>query len=141
MAKVVRVDKWLWAMRLYKTRSIAADACRANRVKVNDGLAKPARPVEVGDVVSARRGHITYTYKVLQLIGNRQPASNLPKYIKDITPQSELDKLNVPRETIFVQRDRGSGRPTKRERRQIDSLMDELIEVDYGQDVDFDFDD
>jgi ribosome-associated heat shock protein Hsp15 len=123
----VRLDKWLWAVRVFKTRSDAADAIRNNRVTVNDSYAKPSREVKVGDRISVRRTMITYSYKVLDLVSNRQPAKNVPTYCQDITPQSELDKLNIPRETIFVFRERGTGRPTKKERREIDAIMDEMF--------------
>ena len=122
----VRLDKWLWAVRVFKTRSDAADACRTNRVLVNDAYAKPSREVKVGDVISVKKMPGVYQYRVVELVSSRQPAKNVPLYAADITPQSELDKLNVPRETIFIVRDRGTGRPTKKERRELDSLMDNL---------------
>jgi ribosome-associated heat shock protein Hsp15 len=122
----VRLDKWLWAVRVFKTRSDAADACRTNRVLVNDSYAKPSREVKVGDVISVKKMPVVYQYRVVELVSSRQPAKNVPLYSADITPQSELDKLNVPRETIFIVRDRGTGRPTKKERRELDSLMDNL---------------
>ena len=122
----VRLDKWLWAVRVFKTRSDAADACRTNRVLVNDSYAKPSREVKVGDVISVKKMPVVYQYRVVDLVSSRQPAKNVPLYAADITPQSELDKLNVPRETIFIVRDRGTGRPTKTERRELDSLMDNL---------------
>ena len=122
----VRLDKWLWAVRVFKTRSDAADACRTNRVLVNDSYAKPSREVKVGDVISVKKMPVVYQYRVVELVSSRQPAKNVPQYAADITPQSELDKLNVPRETIFIVRDRGTGRPTKKERRELDSLMDNL---------------
>ena len=122
----VRLDKWLWAVRVFKTRSDAADAIRSNRVLVNDAYAKPSREVKVGDVVSVKKMPVVYQYRVVELVSSRQPAKNVPMYATDITPQSELDKLNVPRETIFIMRDRGTGRPTKKERRELDSLMDNL---------------
>lgn len=122
----VRLDKWLWAVRIFKTRSDAADACRTNRVLVNDAYAKPSREVKVGDVISVKKMPVVYEYRVVELVSSRQPAKNVPLYAADITPQSELDKLNVPRETIFIVRDRGTGRPTKKERRELDSLMDNL---------------
>ncbi len=122
----VRLDKWLWAVRVFKTRSDAADACRTNRVLVNDSYAKPSREVKVGDVISVKKMPVVYQYRVVELVSSRQPAKNVPLYATDITPQSELDKLNVPRETIFIVRDRGTGRPTKKERRELDSLMDNL---------------
>ena len=126
----IRLDKYLWAVRIFKTRSDAADAIRQNRVLVNDAYAKPSRDVKVGDRISVRRERVTYSYKVLDLVSSRQPAKNVPLYCLNCTPQEELDKLNVPHETIFVFRERGMGRPTKKDRRDIDSLMDNLF---YGE--------
>lgn len=122
----VRIDKWLWAVRLFKTRTEAADACRAGRVFINGALTKPSREVREGDVVSVRRSFVTFTYRVLDPVNNRQPAKNVPMYAENITPQEELDKLSVPKETVFISRDRGAGRPTKKERREIDAIMDGL---------------
>lgn len=120
----IRLDKYLWAVRIFKTRSDAADAVRNNKVTVNGSYTKPSREVKLGDVIAVRKQQVTYSYKVLDLVSSRQPAKNVPLYCLDITPQEELAKLNVPRETIFVFRDRGTGRPTKKERRELDSLMD-----------------
>ena len=120
----IRLDKYLWAVRVFKTRSDAADAIRNNRVMVNDAYAKPSREVKIGDRISVRRQAVTYQYKVLDLVSSRQGAKNVPQYCLDITPEEEKAKLNVPRETIFVFRDRGTGRPTKKERRELDSLME-----------------
>lgn len=122
----VRIDKWLWAVRIYKTRSDAAEACRLNKVLINDSYTKPSREVKPGDIVSVKKLPVIYSYKVLEIVSSRQPAKNVPLYAENITPQSELDKLLVPKETIFIQRDRGMGRPTKKERREIDLLMGEL---------------
>ena len=119
----LRLDKWLWAIRVFKTRSDAADSCKANRVWINDSFAKPSREVKVGDVIAIRKSIVTYTFRVLELIANRQPAKNVHLYAEDITPQSEKEKLNTPKETVFISRDRGTGRPTKKERRDIDGLM------------------
>ena len=124
MSDVIRLDKYLWAVRIFKTRSDAADAIRQNRVLVNDSYAKPSREVKVGDMISVRRERVHYSYKVLDLVSSRQPAKNVPMYCLNCTPQEELDKLNVPHETIFVFRERGMGRPTKKDRRNIDALMD-----------------
>ena len=120
----VRLDKYLWSVRIFKTRSDAADAVRNNRVLVNDAYAKPSREVKVGDRITVKRTLVTYSYLVKDLVSNRQPAAKVPDFCIDVTPQSELDKLNKPRETIFVFRERGTGRPTKKERREIDALMD-----------------
>ncbi|MBQ3208596.1 MAG: RNA-binding S4 domain-containing protein [Alistipes sp.] len=123
----IRLDKYLWAVRIFKTRSDAADAIRNNKVTVNGAYAKPSREVKIGEKIEVKRAMITYSYLVLDLVANRQPAKNVPLYCQNITPQSELDKLNVPRETIFVFRERGTGRPTKKERREIDAVMDEIF--------------
>ena len=120
----VRLDKYLWAVRVYKTRSDAADAIRNNRVMVNNAYAKPSREVQVGDIISVKKMPVTYSYKVLDLVSSRQGAKLVPQYCLNITPQEELDKLTTPRETIFVFRERGTGRPTKKERREIDALME-----------------
>lgn len=125
-----RIDKWLWAVRIYKTRSDAADACRSNRVLVNDAYIKPSRDIKAGDIVSVKKMPVTYSFRVLDMVSSRQPAKNVPMYVENITPKSELDKLNVPRETVFVRRDRGMGRPTKKERRDIEELMDDLSWMD-----------
>ena len=134
----IRLDKYLWAVRVFKTRSDAADAIRQNRVLVNDAYAKPSREVKIGDRISVRRERVTYSYKVLELVSSRQPAKNVPLYCLNCTPQEELDKLNVPHETIFVFRDRGTGRPTKKERRDIDALMDGFYVDDDWDDDDED---
>lgn len=120
----VRLDKYLWAVRVFKTRSDAADAIRNNRVLVNNAYAKPSREVQLGDIISVKKMPVTYSYKVLELVSSRQGAKLVPQYCLNITPQEELDKLSTPRETIFVFRERGTGRPTKKERREIDALMD-----------------
>ena len=122
----IRLDKYLWAVRIFKTRSDAADAVRTNKVTVNGSYAKPSREVKIGDVIAVRKQAVTYSYKVLDLVTSRQPAKNVPAYCLNITPQEELDKLDAPRETIFVFRDRGTGRPTKKERRELDGLMEEI---------------
>lgn len=122
----VRLDKWLWAVRIFKTRSDAADACRTNKVLVNGSYVKPSREVRIGDTITVKKMPVVYTYRVVALVSSRQPAKEVPNYAENLTPQEELDKLFVPKLTIFVQRDRGTGRPTKRERREIDSLMDEI---------------
>ncbi len=123
----VRIDKWLWCVRIYKTRTVAADAVKMNRVWVNGAWVKASYDVKPGDVVDVRKGHITFKFRVLELVTGRQPAREVPRYAENITPPEEMDKLSVPRETVFISRDRGTGRPTKKERRDIDALMDDLL--------------
>ncbi|MBQ8307547.1 MAG: RNA-binding S4 domain-containing protein [Alistipes sp.] len=120
----IRLDKYLWAVRIFKTRSDAAEAIRNNRVLVNEAYCKPSREVKIGDRISVKRMPVVYQYKVVELVSSRQPAKNVPLYCLNITPEEELQKLSAPRETIFVFRDRGTGRPTKKERRDLDSLME-----------------
>ena len=122
--EAIRLDKYLWAVRIFKTRSDAAEAIRQNRVLVNDAYAKPSREVRIGDRIAVKRMPVTYLFEVVGYVSSRQPAKNVPAYCLNITPQEELDKLDAPRETIFVFRDRGTGRPTKKERRELDGLMD-----------------
>ena len=105
----VRVDKWLWAVRIFKTRSDAADACRTNRVLINGAFVKPSREIKVGDTVTVKKMPVTYTYRVAAMVSSRQPAKNVPDYVENLTSQAELDKLHIPKLTVFVQRDRGTG--------------------------------
>ena len=123
----IRLDKWLWAVRIYKTRTDAADACRASRVLVNGDDAKSSRKIKPGDVVSVKKMPVTYSFRVLELLSNRRPAKEIPAYAENITPREELEKLNMPRETVFVSRDRGAGRPTKKERREMEAVMEEFL--------------
>lgn len=120
----VRIDKYLWAVRIFKTRSDAAEAVRNNRVTVNGSACKPSREVHEGDTIEVKRMPVVYRYKVVEVVSSRQSAKNVAQYCLNITPQEELDKLSAPRETIFVFRDRGAGRPTKKERRDMEALMD-----------------
>lgn len=131
MSDNVRIDKWLWAVRVFKTRSDAAEACRNNRVSINGAYTKPSRDVKPGDIVTVKKLPVTWSFRVLDPVSNRQPAKNVALYAENITPQEELAKLNVPRETIFIQRDRGTGRPTKKERRELDGLMEDLTYLDW----------
>ncbi|MBR4775710.1 MAG: RNA-binding S4 domain-containing protein [Bacteroidales bacterium] len=122
----VRIDKYLWAIRAFKTRTEAADACKGGKVKVGENNAKPSRAVEAGDVLTVRKGVVTYTYKVIQPTEHRVGAALVPQFAENLTPQEELDKLKAPVESFFVTRDRGTGRPTKKERREIERLWDAL---------------
>lgn len=122
----VRIDKFVWSIRCYKTRSEATEACNGNKVQINGAPVKPSKEVKIGDTVSVRKGIIQYTYKVLQLTENRMGAQLVPEYVENLTPQSELDKAHAPRETFFVKRDRGTGRPTKKERRELDALWSDF---------------
>ena len=126
MADSTRIDKFLWSIRVFKTRADATEACKGGKVTVNGQDAKPSKEVKGGDVVSVRKGAIHYTYKVLLPIEKRQGAKEVEKYAQNLTPESEIKKMNAPVETFFVKRDRGAGRPTKKERREMDGLYDSL---------------
>jgi len=120
----VRIDKFLWSVRIYKTRTIAAEECDKHRVLINGAEVKPSRHVRAGDKLTVKKLPVVYTYEIIQLVDKRQSASLVKNYIVDTTPQSELDKAAVARMTAFVQRDRGAGRPTKKERRDIEKMVD-----------------
>lgn len=122
----VRIDKYLWSIRVYKTRTEATDACKGGKVRVNGADTKPSKPVKPGDVIVARKGAVVYTYKVLELIDKRQGAKLVPQYAENQTPAEELEKLRAPVETFFLKRDRGAGRPTKKDRRQMEDLWSNL---------------
>jgi ribosome-associated heat shock protein Hsp15 len=126
MADSTRLDKYLWSIRVFKTRSDATDACRGGKVLVGGQDAKPSREVKAGDIIQVRKGPVQYRYKVLQPIDRRQGAALVSQYAENLTEESELAKLHAPHESFFVTRDRGAGRPTKKERRQMDTLYSEL---------------
>lgn len=132
----IRVDKYLFAMRLYKTRTIAADACKKGRVTMGGAQLKPARTFHVGDVFSVRKGPITYTYRILQLSENRLGAGLVPDYLQDITAPDQLELLELARLAGQTGRDRGTGRPTKKDRREIETFLSD----DYLDEIDFDDD-
>ena len=118
-----RLDKYLWSIRVFKTRSEAAEACKSGKIKVNGTEAKASRSIKAGDLLEIRKGCVHFVYKVLVPVGNRQGAKNVPLYAEDRTPESEKQKLEAPNETIFMYRKRGEGRPTKKDRRMLDKLM------------------
>jgi ribosome-associated heat shock protein Hsp15 len=132
----VRIDKFLWAMRIYKTRSIAADACKNGRITMNGVQLKPSRTFHIGDTFSVRKGPITYTYRILQLCQNRLGAKLVPEYIRDITPKEQLELLELARLAGQSGRDRGTGRPTKKDRRDVEVFMSDayLDEIDWDDD-------
>ncbi|MBQ7634001.1 MAG: RNA-binding S4 domain-containing protein [Bacteroidaceae bacterium] len=131
-----RLDKWLWAVRVFKTRTLAADACKNGRVQINGAQAKPARTVKEGDTVSVRKPPVTYTFRVKQAIEKRVGAKLLPDMVENITDASQYELLEMSRISGFVNRAKGTGRPTKKDRRD----MEDFITPMYGFD-DWDDDD
>ena len=128
-----RIDKWLWAMRVYKTRTLATEECKKGRVSIGDGdgvVVKPSRTVKVGDIVHVRKPPIRYSFRVLKLAANRLGARFVPEYLENITPKSQYDLLDVVRVSGFVDRRKGLGRPTKREGRELSRFTEEAFEND-----------
>ena len=124
----VRIDKFLWAIRVFKTRTEATEACKGSKITVNGTDIKPSKEVKAGDVIQVRKGSVHYTFKVLAPLEKRLGAKDVGRFAENLTPESELAKLHAPVETFFIKRDRGTGRPTKKDRRQMDELMDSMTE-------------
>jgi len=120
MESQVRIDKYLWSVRVYKTRSIAAEACKKGKISLNGVRAKSSRIVNIGDLLMVYKTPVQFQYNVLMLSGKRLSAKLVPEYLKDITPEEEKEKLLRPQFPGIVIREKGSGRPTKKERRTID---------------------
>ena len=125
MANEIRIDKWLWTMRLFKTRSLAAEYCKKGRVMIHSISVKPSRTVKVGDIIQVRRAPVTFSFKVVALSQNRLNAKLIADYMENVTSPDQLALLEVARVSGFVDRDRGLGRPTKKERRDLDSFTDQ----------------
>ena len=121
----IRIDKWLWAVRIFKTRSQATEACKKGKVFLNGDETKPARIIKQDDVIEVKKSPILYRYKVKELLKNRVGAKLVDKYLTDITPEQEVIKLDMIRMNLGGYRDRGAGRPTKKERRLIDNWKNE----------------
>ena len=131
----VRIDKYLWAIRAFKTRSDATEACKGGKVKIGNVNAKPSKAVQPGDVLHVRKGLVTYVYRVVQPTEHRVGAKLVPDFAENLTPQAELDKLRAPVESFFITRDRGAGRPTKKDRREIEQIWDAIDFNDIPDDV------
>jgi ribosome-associated heat shock protein Hsp15 len=123
MGDTVRIDKFLWSVRLFKTRTLAAEACEKHHVLVNGAEVKPSRNIKAGDQLTVKRMPVAYTYRIIQPVDKRQAAALVKNYIDDTTPQEELDRATAAQMSAFVKRDRGAGRPTKKERRNIEKMM------------------
>jgi ribosome-associated heat shock protein Hsp15 len=126
LTESVRIDKYLWAVRLFKTRSLAAEACKKGRVIIDEQPVKSSRVIRRGDKVSIKVPPAVKTYKILDLSEKRMGAKLVPDYLEDITPKEELDLLDMARMTQKLSRPRGTGRPTKKDRRDLDNLKNDL---------------
>lgn len=138
MASEVRIDKWLWAMRVFKTRTIATDACKKGRVTMGGTPLKPSRTVKPGDVVEVRKPPMTFTFRVLQVCQNRLGAKLVPEYLENLTPKSQYDLLEMTRISGFIDRRKGLGRPTKREGREMSRFIEDTYHLDWEEDFDDD---
>ncbi|MDQ1354522.1 MAG: ribosome-associated heat shock protein Hsp15 [Acidobacteriota bacterium] len=119
-----RLDKWLWAVRVFKTRSMATDACKKGKIFINGIAAKPSHLVKIGEVIERRESMITRSFKVTGLLEKRVSAKVAVNYMEEVTPPEEFTKLELARTSMIAVRERGSGRPTKKERRDIEKLRE-----------------
>ena len=133
----VRVDKWLWAVRVFKTRSIATDACKKGRISIAGVTIKPSRVIRVGEVITVHKPPIEYSFRVIQLLGSRVGAKRIAEFMENVTPREQYELLELQRVSGFVDRAKGLGRPTKKDRRDLDQFAEDLPE---GMDL-FDWDD
>jgi ribosome-associated heat shock protein Hsp15 len=120
----IRIDKFLWSVRVYATRSLATEECKKGRVTIGGIAVKPSRVVKTGEVILVRKNPVTYSYRVIELLGKRVGAKLVPAYVEDITPAEELQKLDEHHGGALFIRDRGAGRPTKKDRRDIGRVTD-----------------
>ena len=137
MASEVRIDKWLWAVRIFKTRTIASDACKLGRVTIGGQRVKPSKMVKIGEVIDVKKPPITYSFKVLALSENRMGAKLVPGFMENVTKKEQLDLLEMTRVSGFIDRAKGMGRPTKKDRRD----MDDFTTPEYVDEFDFSLED
>ena len=131
-----RIDKWMWAVRIFKTRTIAAEACKKGRISINGALAKAARTIKPGDVIQVRKPPVTYSLKVLQTIEKRVGAKLVPEMMENITTPDQYELLEMSKVSGFINRAKGTGRPTKKDRRE----LEDFTAPEFMDDFDFDFD-
>lgn len=136
MAAEVRIDKWLWAVRIFKSRTIAVEACKKGRVSILGTNVKPSRMIKVGDIIQVRKPPITYSFKVLQVIERRIGAKLVPEYMENVTTADQYEILEMQRINGFIDRQKGTGRPTKKDRRSIE----DFTTPEFMDDFDFEFD-
>lgn len=122
MEEPVRIDKWLWAVRIFKSRSIATEECKKGHITIDGISVKPSRIPKVGDIIHVRKNPVTFSYKVIGILGKRVSAHLVPEYMEDVTPPEVLKVLEIRKQMSNFDRDRGAGRPTKKDRRDIDQF-------------------
>ena len=126
MDESVRIDKWLWAVRVFKTRTIASEACKKGRILIDNNSVKPSRMISVGEVVQVKKPPVTYSFKVLAIAQKRMGAKLVPNFMENVTPPEEYEVLEMNKLSGFIDRQRGSGRPTKKERRDLEDFTGNL---------------
>lgn len=131
-----RIDKWMWAVRIFKTRTIASEACKKGRIGINGTPAKPSRTVKEGDIIQVRKPPVTYSFKVRQTIEKRVGAKFVAEAMENVTPPEQYELLELSRVSGFIDRAKGTGRPTKKDRR----TLEEFTAPEFTDDFDFDFD-
>ena len=136
----VRIDKWMWATRIFKTRTIAAEACKKNRVMIQGVNVKASRMIKVGDVIQVRKPPITYSFKVLEVTERRMGAKMVPQYLENVTTADQYEILELNRISGFVDRAKGMGRPTKKDRMELEQFAGPDAMDDFDFDFDFDTD-
>ncbi|MDR1524380.1 MAG: RNA-binding S4 domain-containing protein [Tannerella sp.] len=134
----VRIDKWMWATRIFKTRTIASDACKKNRVSIGGVNVKPSRMIKTGDIISVRKPPITFSFRVLDITEKRMGAKLVPQYLENITPPEQYEILEMNRISGFVDRAKGLGRPTKKDRRELEQYTE--VEQEASGNINYDFD-
>ena len=137
MSDTARIDKWLWAARIFKTRSIAVEAIKNGRVSIGGMNVKPSRPIKVGETIDVRKPPVTYSFKVLKTIEQRVGAKLIPEIYENVTDPKQYELLEMSRISGFVDRARGTGRPTKKERRALDSFSDDTFMFGFDDDEDW----
>lgn len=133
--EAVRIDKWLWAVRVFKTRTIASEACKKGRVLIDNNSAKPSRMIRIGDIVQVKKPPVTYSFKVIDISHKRMGARLVPEFMENVTPPEEYEILEMNKLSGFVDRQRGTGRPTKKDRRDLEQYTENM---DFDE---FNFDD
>ena len=134
MDEAVRIDKWLWAVRVFKTRTIASEACKKGRILIGNNSVKPSRMIRIGEVVQVKKPPITYSFKVLAISQKRMGAKLVPEYMENVTPPEEYEVLEMNKLSGFIDRQRGSGRPTKKERRDLEDFTGNLDADEFNFD-------
>lgn len=127
----VRIDKWLWAVRIFKTRTVASEACKKGRVVIGNVDVKPSRNIRVGEIIGVKKPPVTFSFEVLELADKRMGAAMVPRFMRNVTPPDQYELLEMNRISGFVDRQRGSGRPTKKERRDLEQFTDSF---DFDED-------